>query len=88
MNLLNQPLSWDPNQCGLNPNFNMGGYGSSQAFGSSQNEPDFVPETRTKTQSNEEEPETQLNKTKCNKRVSHEKRNNRDPSEKKRATME
>ncbi|MFS8024574.1 hypothetical protein Hanom_Chr16g01464811 [Helianthus anomalus] len=45
MNLLNQPLPLDPNLCGWNPNHNMGGFGSTQAFGSPQGEPDFVPET-------------------------------------------
>ncbi|MFS7969167.1 hypothetical protein Hanom_Chr09g00805981 [Helianthus anomalus] len=62
MNLLNQPLSWDPNQYGWNPSFNMGGYGSSQVFGSSQNEPDFILEIQTETRTDEEEPETQQNK--------------------------
>ncbi|MFS7997608.1 putative No apical meristem-associated domain-containing protein [Helianthus anomalus] len=33
MNLLNQPLSWDPNLYGWNPNQNTDGMGSSQAFG-------------------------------------------------------
>ncbi|KAJ0862590.1 hypothetical protein HanRHA438_Chr12g0551021 [Helianthus annuus] len=52
MNLLNQPLSWDPNLYRWNPNQNTGGMGSSQAFGSAQafgsplHEPDVVPETR------------------------------------------
>ncbi|MFS7948956.1 hypothetical protein Hanom_Chr06g00565901 [Helianthus anomalus] len=52
MNLLNQPLSWDPNLYGWNPNQNTDGMGSSQAFGSAQafgsplHEPDVVPETQ------------------------------------------
>ncbi|MFS7928985.1 hypothetical protein Hanom_Chr04g00327211 [Helianthus anomalus] len=29
INLLNQPLIWDPNQYGWNPNINMGGFDSS-----------------------------------------------------------
>ncbi|MFS7906899.1 hypothetical protein Hanom_Chr01g00064641 [Helianthus anomalus] len=40
VNLLNQPVSWDPNQLGFNPNFNTGGYGSTQG------ELDYVPETQ------------------------------------------
>ncbi|MFS7987111.1 hypothetical protein Hanom_Chr11g01018531 [Helianthus anomalus] len=36
MNLLNQPLSWDSNLYGRNPNQNMGGIRSSQTFGSAQ----------------------------------------------------
>ncbi|MFS8033770.1 hypothetical protein Hanom_Chr17g01573461 [Helianthus anomalus] len=39
MNLLNQPLSWDPNLYGWNPNHNMGVIGSSQAFGSPLRDP-------------------------------------------------
>ncbi|KAJ0890123.1 hypothetical protein HanRHA438_Chr09g0420231 [Helianthus annuus] len=59
MNLLNQPLSWDPNLYGWNRNQNTDGMGSSQAFGSAQafgsplHEPEVVPETQpevTKTQ--------------------------------------
>ncbi|MFS7894589.1 hypothetical protein Hanom_Chr00s001829g01688111 [Helianthus anomalus] len=34
LNLFNQPLSWDPNLYGWNPNQKMGGIGSSQAFDS------------------------------------------------------
>ncbi|KAJ0881544.1 putative No apical meristem-associated domain-containing protein [Helianthus annuus] len=60
MNLLNQPLSWDPNLYWWNPNQNTDGMGSSQAFGSAQafgsplHEPDVVPETQP------EVPDTQL----------------------------
>ncbi|MFS7955899.1 hypothetical protein Hanom_Chr07g00648171 [Helianthus anomalus] len=36
MNLLNQPISWDPNLYGWNPNQNMDGMGPSQVFGSAQ----------------------------------------------------
>ncbi|MFS8013165.1 putative No apical meristem-associated domain-containing protein [Helianthus anomalus] len=65
MNLLNQPLSWDPNLYGWNPNQNTDGMGSSQAFGSAQafgsplHEPDVVPETQP------EVPETQKGKGKA-----------------------
>ncbi|MFS7997597.1 hypothetical protein Hanom_Chr12g01143631 [Helianthus anomalus] len=63
MNILNKPISWDPNQYGWNPHFNMGGYESSQGFGSSRSRPDFVlgtqpneePETQTKTPLNQTE---------------------------------
>ncbi|MFS7917491.1 hypothetical protein Hanom_Chr03g00189661 [Helianthus anomalus] len=54
MNLLNQPLSLDPNLYGWNPNQNMDGMGSSQAFGSAQafsfplHEPEDVPESQPK----------------------------------------
>ncbi|MFS8022322.1 hypothetical protein Hanom_Chr16g01438121 [Helianthus anomalus] len=67
MNLLNQPLSWDPNLYDWNPNHNMGGFGSSQAFSSAQAfgsqvcEPDFVPDTQTEPQPLEEK--AQKNKT-------------------------
>ncbi|MFS7991103.1 hypothetical protein Hanom_Chr12g01066871 [Helianthus anomalus] len=78
MNLLNQPLSWHPNQYGWNLKFNMGGYSLSQSSGSSQNEPDFVLETQTETQPDEEEPEAQTNtppnQTKQNKQVSNKKK--------------
>ncbi|MFS7985713.1 hypothetical protein Hanom_Chr11g01001801 [Helianthus anomalus] len=50
MNLLNQPLSWDQYLYGWNPNYNIGGIRSSQAFGSSLREPDFVPNTQTEPQ--------------------------------------
>ncbi|MFS7899427.1 hypothetical protein Hanom_Chr00s057741g01783661 [Helianthus anomalus] len=36
MNLLNQPLSWDPDLYGWNPNQNTDGMRSSQAFGSAE----------------------------------------------------
>ncbi|MFS7926766.1 hypothetical protein Hanom_Chr04g00300981 [Helianthus anomalus] len=54
MNLLNQLLSWDPNLYGWNPNQNMDGMGSSQAFGLTQtfgsllHDPEVVPETQRK----------------------------------------
>ncbi|MFS7941632.1 hypothetical protein Hanom_Chr06g00478561 [Helianthus anomalus] len=67
INLLNQPLSWDPNQGGWNPNFNMDGYSSSQG------EPEFVSETQPET-TPEEEPETTLDQTKRGKRASHKKK--------------
>ncbi|MFS8007840.1 hypothetical protein Hanom_Chr14g01265681 [Helianthus anomalus] len=66
MCLLNQPLSWEPNLYGWNPNHNMGGIGSFQAFGSAQTfgsplrEPDFVPDTQPVVE------EVQQNKTKRN----------------------
>ncbi|MFS7970970.1 hypothetical protein Hanom_Chr09g00827171 [Helianthus anomalus] len=52
MNLLNQPLSWDPNLYGWNPNQNTDEMGSSQAFGSAQafgsplHDPEVVPDNR------------------------------------------
>ncbi|KAJ0442110.1 hypothetical protein HanIR_Chr16g0805471 [Helianthus annuus] len=66
MNILNQPITREPNQYSWNPNLNMVGYDSSQGFGSSQSESDFVPETQL-----DEEPKTQTktpsNQTKQNK---------------------
>ncbi|MFS7918255.1 hypothetical protein Hanom_Chr03g00198801 [Helianthus anomalus] len=56
MNLLNQPLSWDPNLYVWNPNQNIRGFANaSQLFGSTQSEPYFVPETQTETQPKIEE---------------------------------
>ncbi|KAJ0641687.1 putative glutathione transferase [Helianthus annuus] len=69
MNLLNQPLSWDPNLYGWNPNQNTDGMGSSQAFGSAQafgsplREPDVVPETQPEVP--DTQPETQKGKGKA-----------------------
>ncbi|XP_021995553.1 uncharacterized protein LOC110892710 [Helianthus annuus] len=69
MNLLNQPLSWDPNLYGWNPNQNTDGMGSSQAFGSAQafgsplHEPDVVPETQPEVP--DTQPETQKGKGKA-----------------------
>ncbi|XP_022032055.1 uncharacterized protein LOC110933125 [Helianthus annuus] len=69
MNLLNQPLSWDPNLYGWNPSQNMDGMGSSQAFGSAQafgsplHEPDVVPETQPEVP--DTQPETQKGKGKA-----------------------
>ncbi|XP_022032816.1 uncharacterized protein LOC110933925 [Helianthus annuus] len=69
MNLLNQPLSWDPNLYGWNPNQNTDGMGSSQAFGSDQafgsplHEPDVVPETQPEVP--DTQPETQKGKGKA-----------------------
>ncbi|KAJ0812131.1 putative glutathione transferase [Helianthus annuus] len=69
MNLLNQPLSWDPNLYGWNPNQNTDGMGSSQAFGSAQafgsplHEPDVVPKTQPKVP--DTQPETQKGKGKA-----------------------
>ncbi|MFS7913131.1 hypothetical protein Hanom_Chr02g00138221 [Helianthus anomalus] len=45
MNQLNQPLSWDPNLYGWNPNKKMDEMRSSQAFGSPPHGPEVVPET-------------------------------------------
>ncbi|MFS7971999.1 hypothetical protein Hanom_Chr09g00839431 [Helianthus anomalus] len=64
MNPLNQPLSWDPNQYAWNPNQNMDGMGSSQAFrlarafGFPLRELEVVPETQSEVE------ETQKGKTK------------------------
>ncbi|XP_022035265.1 glutathione S-transferase T3-like [Helianthus annuus] len=69
MNLLNQPLSWDPNLYGWNPSQNTDGMGSSQAFGSAQafgsplHEPDVVPETQPEVP--DTQPETQKGKGKA-----------------------
>ncbi|KAF5801844.1 putative No apical meristem-associated domain-containing protein [Helianthus annuus] len=69
MNLLNQPLSWDPNLYGWNPSQNMDGLGLSQAFGSAQafgsplHEPDVVPETQPEVP--DTQPETQKGKGKA-----------------------
>ncbi|XP_035841363.1 uncharacterized protein LOC110916467 [Helianthus annuus] len=69
MNLLNQPLSWDPNLYGWNPSQNTDGMGSSQAFGSAQafgsplREPDVVPETQPEVP--DTQPETQKGKGKA-----------------------
>ncbi|XP_021988656.1 uncharacterized protein LOC110885283 [Helianthus annuus] len=69
MNLLNQPLSWDPNLYGWNLNQNTDGMGSSQAFGSAQafgsplHEPDVVPETQPEVP--DTQPETQKGKGKA-----------------------
>ncbi|MFS7968810.1 hypothetical protein Hanom_Chr09g00801891 [Helianthus anomalus] len=60
MNLLNQSLSWDPNLYCWNPNYNMGGIGSSQAFGSPLRELGFIPGTQT-------EPQTVIEEAKQNK---------------------
>ncbi|MFS7922363.1 hypothetical protein Hanom_Chr03g00248221 [Helianthus anomalus] len=60
INLLNQPVSWDPNLYGWNTNHNMGGIGSSQVFGSPLSKPDFVSDTQPVGQ------EAQKNKTECN----------------------
>ncbi|KAM0064251.1 putative glutathione transferase [Helianthus debilis subsp. tardiflorus] len=68
MNLLNQPLSWDPNLYGWNPSQNMDGMGSSQAIGSAQafgsplHEHDVVPETQPEVP--DTQPETQKGKGK------------------------
>ncbi|XP_035842096.1 uncharacterized protein LOC110921341 [Helianthus annuus] len=63
MNLLNQPLSWDPNLYGWNPNQNTDGMGSAQAFGSPLHEPDVVPETQPEVP--DTQPETQKGKGKA-----------------------
>ncbi|KAM0018177.1 putative glutathione transferase [Helianthus debilis subsp. tardiflorus] len=69
MNLLNQPLTWDPNLYGWNPNQNTDGMGSSQAFGSAQafgsplHEPDVVPGTQPEVP--DTQPETQKGKGKA-----------------------
>ncbi|KAJ0565361.1 hypothetical protein HanIR_Chr06g0261771 [Helianthus annuus] len=86
MNILNQPLSWDPNQYGWNPNYNMRGFGLLQAFGLSQSEPDFISETQTETQSDEEEPENRTKPDATNE-CHIKQRNNQDPNDKNRATM-
>ncbi|XP_021985354.1 uncharacterized protein LOC110881385 [Helianthus annuus] len=78
MNLLNQPLSWDPNLYGWNPNQNMDGMGSSQAFGSAQafgsplHEPDVVPETQPEVP--DTQPETQKGKGKAKAKRPHKKK--------------
>ncbi|MFS7988182.1 hypothetical protein Hanom_Chr11g01031661 [Helianthus anomalus] len=61
MNLLNQPLTWDPNLYGWNPNQNMDGMGSSQAFRSAQafssplRDPEVVPETQPEVEESKKE---------------------------------
>ncbi|MFS7927689.1 hypothetical protein Hanom_Chr04g00312051 [Helianthus anomalus] len=56
MNLLNQPLSWNPNLYGWKSNQNKNGMGSSQAFGSAQafgsplREPKVVSDTQPKVE--------------------------------------